>query len=176
MFFPSASSAQLFIFLTLNVSQRLCHSCMCTFSGSFLVINTAVKQPGCGLKWASFPFGPFTACSQAGRQVNPPPPSHTLQTGLCWPGLCLQGLTKVQFCVHPPSAYCQHHMPARLHSAGLPLLIRPAHNSAFLAFFMCSLLSLFAHAWVCCTEKCRTALHKAFSVTERFRCICLPAW
>lgn len=93
----------------------------------------------------SLPVGPFSSHSRLGRHVYLPP-FRLVCAGLASsPGVWLQSsfesilsqLTASITCLLSP------------HYAGLPLLIKQAHNTTFLAFFMCRLLSPFhMHGWV----------------------------
>lgn len=93
----------------------------------------------------SLPVGPLSSHSRPGRHVYLPP-FRLVCAGLALsPGVWLQSsfesilfqLTASITCLLSP------------HYAGLPLLIKQAHNTTFLAFFMCRLLSPFhMHGWV----------------------------
>lgn len=98
----------------------------------FLVINMAGKQPFCGVLWANtqpclFAFSILVFARLASA-----------------PGVWLD-------CSWAPASHAW--FPP--YYAELLFLIKQAHKATFLEFFMCKLFSVFLHAWMVCTEKCR---------------------
>lgn len=87
----------------------------------------------------SLPVGSLSAHSQPARHVYLPP-SRLVCVGLASaPGVWLQSSSESILYQLTASITCL----LSPHYAGLPLLIKRAHNATFLAFFMCRLLSLF---------------------------------
>lgn len=82
-----------------------------------------------------------------------------LHTGFWQTGLCSRGLTAVKF---SSSLFILSQLTASITCLVPPtlcwasFLIKQAHKATFLEFFMYKLLSVFSHAWMVCTEKCRT--------------------
>jgi len=136
-----------------SIMHWVIESCVC--ERCFLVINRVVKKPCWGLKWAD-------------RQACLFAPSRRVFAGLAsTPGVWLQSSwAPAQPRPLPSLLPASHARFAPTHNARLPFLIKQAHKTTFLEFFMCRLLSVFTHAWMGCTEKCRLAALMKGAVTS----------